>query len=234
MSTISNLPHPRTGLTHLANGSTAGSAANAGTAPTAGPPTTPAPAPGLSDRVDHLDALIWAAARTTDDPQLAVGKAREFAEGIFVSLVVAAGSGSHRLNCSVPTATGPVTADEDLRFEIAADVPAVSLPASGAEREVCELFALAHVSGVEATAILRTRPLSGGDFGSTFGIGDGLGGEGYVVRGWRLADGRSAPIDAAGMFAFCCSEASSGEPLPLDPTTRYADARALVMTPRPG
>jgi hypothetical protein len=36
------------------------------------------------------------------------------------------------------------------------------------------------------------------------------------------------------MFAFCCSEASSGEPLPLDPNTRYVDARALVTPPGPG
>jgi hypothetical protein len=114
----------------------------------------------------------------------------------------------------------------------------VSLPASGAEREVCELFTLAHVTGVEATAILRTRPRPGADdFGATFGVGQASG-DGYVVRGWRLANGQSMPIDAAGMFAFCCSEASSGEPLPLDPNTRYADARALVITPvttpRPG
>lgn len=220
MSTISNLPQPRISRTDLA------------TSPEGA--TTSSLAPALAERIDRLDALIWAAARTSDDPQLVVGKAREFAEGLFVGLVIGAGSGSHRLNCSVPTTSGPITADEDLRFDIAAEVPAVSLPASGAEREVCELFALAHLTGVEATAILRTRPLPGDDtFGATFGIGQ-ANGDGYVVRGWRLADGQSIPIDAAGMFAFCCSEASSGEPLPLDPTTRYADARALVITPRPG
>jgi len=49
-----------------------------------------------------------------------------------------------------------------------------------------------------------------------------------------MSGGTTAPIDAAGMFAFCCSEASSGEPLPLDPNTRYVDARALVTPPRPG
>ena len=55
-----------------------------------------------------------------------------------------------------------------------------------------------------------------------------------MVRGWRLSGGQTLPIDAAGMFAFCCSEASSGEPLPLDPNTRYTDARALVTPPGPG
>lgn len=223
MSTISNLPHPR------------------------------ATTDGLNARVDRIDALIWAAARETDDPQLTVGRAREYSQGVFVGLVVGAGSGRHRLNCSVPTATGPISAGEDLHFEVAAEIPAVSLPASGAEREVCGLFALAHASGVEATAILRSRPSAGppdlldsaalpGSQGLPSSPGSaanvesprgftGASAEGYVVRGWRLADGGTAPIDAAGMFAFCCSEASSGEPLPLDPNTRYADARALVKPP---
>ena len=230
MSTINNLPHPRFG-------------AAAPDRPDG--PDHPDRSPATA-RVDRLDALIWSAARTTDDPQLAVGRARDFAEDVFVGLVVGAGSGAHRLNCSVPTASGPVTADQDLRFEIAADVRAVTLPASGDERELCELFALAHVTGAEATAILRTRPLTGAEVstevgtevGSTSGIADANASpenpHGYVVRGWRLADGRTFPIDAAGMFAFCCSEASSGEPLPLDPNTRYADARPLVTPPRPG
>jgi len=203
MSTISHLPHPRAAITGLAA------------------------LPDLTERVDDLDALIWAAARTTDDPQLAVVRAREHAESVFIGLVLTIGSGAHRLNCSVPTATRPVTAGEDLRLDIATEVPAVSLPASGAERELCELFALAHVTGVEATVILRSRPLP-----------DAQGPEavpaGYVVRGWHLSGDETVPIDAAGMFAFCCSEASSGEPLPLDPSTRYADARTLVTPPRPG
>jgi hypothetical protein len=73
--------------------------------------------------------------------------------------------------------------------------------------------------------ILRSRPLLEPD--ATTGT------PGYVVCGWRLCDGQTAPIDAAGMFAFCCSEASSGEPLPLDPNTRYVDARALAAPPGP-
>ena len=202
MSAISNLPHPRT--------------------------TFPGPAavPDLTERVDDLDALIWAAARATDDPQLAVVRAREVAESVFIGLVLTIGSGAHRLNCSVPTQSGPVTAGEDLRLDIATEIPAVGLPASGAERELCELFALAHVSGADATLILRSRPLLEPDAGS--------GAPGYVVRGWRMAGGTTTPIDAAGMFAFCCSEASSGEPLPLDPSTRYVDAQALVTPPGPG
>ncbi|GAA2026321.1 hypothetical protein GCM10009839_25920 [Catenulispora yoronensis] len=234
MSAIRNLPHSRLATDRPPVDRPGGS----------GPEPDPAVA-GLAARIDRLDALIWDAARVGDDPQLAVGRAREYAEGVFVGLVLGAGSGTHRLNCSVPTPSGPVTADEDLRFEVADDIRTVSLPASGAEREVCELFALAHVSRSEATAILRTRPLSANaDFGDTFGLGSGFGhggqgghgsaSEGYVVRGWRLAASETAPIDAAGMFAFCCSEASSGEPLPLDPNTRYADARALVTPPRPG
>ncbi|MEY9933604.1 hypothetical protein ABH926_008260 [Catenulispora sp. GP43] len=195
MTAVSNLPHPRTAHTDL------------------------------TERVDDLDALIWAAARDTDDPQLAVLRAREFAESVFIGIVLTIGSGAHRLNCSVPTSSGPVTAGEDLRLDIATEIPAVGLPASGAERELCELFALAHVSGAEATLILRSRPLLEPDAGS--------GTPGYVVRGWRVAGGTTTPIDAAGMFAFCCSEASSGEPLPLDPNTRYVDARALVTPPGP-
>ena len=182
--------------------------------------------PDLTERVDDLDALIWTAARTTDDPQLAVVRAREYADSVFLGLVMTVGTGAHRLNCSVPTAAGPVTAGQDLRMDVAADIPAVSLPAAGAERELSELFALAHVTGADATVILRSRPLADPDVTATS--------PGYVVCGWRLSDGRTAPIDAAGMFAFCCSEASSGEPLPLDPNTRYVDARALVTPPGPG
>ena len=205
MSAISNLPHPRTTLPGRAD------------------------VTGLSDlteRVDDLDALIWAAARNTDDPQLAVVRAREHAASVFIGLVLTIGSGAHRLNCSVPSPSGAVTAGQDLRLDIATEIPAVSLPASGAERELCELFALAHVSGADATVILRSRPLLEPDPAS--------GTPGYVVRGWRLSGGTTAPIDAAGMFAFCCSEASSGEPLPLDPNTRYVDARALITPPGPG
>ena len=256
MSTISNLLYPRADLTNASHGQLMSEAtststdratyeaADAATALTTHVATSLANHPAIDradrvdhlDHLDHLDAQIWAAARATDDPQLAVGKAREFAEGVFVGLVIGAGSGSHSLNCSVPTDAAPVTAEKDLHFEVAADIPAVSLPASGAERELCELFALAHVSGAEATAILRSRPLPGGGApGTTFDTDGDIGGDadGYVVRGWRLADGQSTPIDAAGMFAFCCSEASSGEPLPLDPNTRYADARALITTPHP-
>lgn len=198
MSTISNLPPAR---------------------------TAPARPTDLTERVDDLDALIWTAARTTDDPQLAVVRAREHAESVFIGLVLTIGTGAHRLNCSVPTASGPVTAGQDLRMDIATEIPAVSLPASGAERELCELFALAHVTGADATVILRSRPLLEPDAD--------VGTPGYVVRGWRLSGDETAPIDAAGMFAFCCSEASSGEPLPLDPNTRYVDARTLVTPPGP-
>jgi|GEM_PF-6845597 len=205
MSTVSNLPAPRTALLGR---------------------TDVTDITDLTERVDDLDALIWAAARSTDDPQLAVVRAREHAESVFIGLVLTIGSGAHRLNCSVPTPNGAVTAGEDLRLDISTEISAVGLPASGAERELCELFALAHVSGADATVILRSRPLLEPDpAGGT---------PGYVVRGWRLSGGTTAPIDAAGMFAFCCSEASSGEPLPLDPNTRYVDARALVTPPRPG
>lgn len=204
MTTINNLPNPRTALVgrSVATG-----------------------LPDLTERIDDLDALIWAAARSTDDPQLAVGRAREHAESVFIGLVLTIGSGAHRLNCSVPAASGPITAGADLRMDVATEVPAVTLPASGAERELCELFALAHVTGADATVIVRSRPLLEPD--ATTGA------PGYVVRGWRLSGDLTAPIDAAGMFAFCCSEASSGEPLPLDPNTRYVDARALVTPPGP-
>ena len=211
MSTVSNLPAPRTALLGRAD------------------VTDLTDVTGLTDlteRVDDLDALIWAAARNTDDPQLAVVRAREHAESVFIGLVLTIGSGAHRLNCSVPTPDGAVTAGEDLRLDISTEISAVGLPASGAERELCELFALAHVREAGATVILRSRPLLEPD--------PATGTRGYVVRGWRLSGNTTAPIDAAGMFAFCCSEASSGEPLPLDPNTRYVDARALVTPPRPG
>jgi hypothetical protein len=217
MSTISNLPHPLPLLS--------GPTAFDDPAEAPGRPGS-ATLPDLTERIDDLDALIWAAARNTDDPQLAVVRAREYADSVFIGLVLTAGTGAHRLNCSVPTAAGPLTAGEDLRIDVATEIPAVSLPASGAERELSELFALAHVSTADATVILRSRPLlePNADTGKP----------GYVVRGWRLADGGTAPIDAAGMFAFCCSEASSGEPLPLDPNTRYVDAQVLAAPPGPG
>ena len=103
MSTISNLPHPH----RLSRFTVSGGSAVSGVskAVSAGPAD-------LTERVDDLDALIWTAARTTDDPQLAVVRAREHAESVFIGLVLTIGAGAHRLNCSVPTASGPVTAGE--------------------------------------------------------------------------------------------------------------------------
>src|SRR6185437_16743116 len=111
MSTVSNLPAPRTALLGR---------------------TDVTDITDLTERVDDLDALIWAAARSTDDPQLAVVRAREHAESVFIGLVLTIGSGAHRLNCSVPTPNGAVTAGEDLRLDISTEISAVGLPASGA------------------------------------------------------------------------------------------------------
>lgn len=167
-------------------------------------------------RLDALDARLWAAARRTDNPQAAVRAARDFADDVFVGLVFAAGSGVHAVNCSLPSAAGTLSAGRDLRMSILAEVAALSYPHDGADIEVRELFALAHATGATATVILRTRDLDPA-------VG------GYTVRGWRVSRSGTEPVDAAGMFAFCCSEATSGEPLPLDPNTRYADAPRLTL-----
>jgi hypothetical protein len=173
------------------------------------------PDEATAQRLDALDARLWAAARRTDDPQSAVRAARDFADDVFVGLVLTAGSGVHAVNCSVPTTAGTLSAGRDLRMSILSEVAALSYPRDGADVEVRELFALAHVTNASATAIMRTRDLDPA-------VG------GYTVRGWRLSAAGTEPIDAAGMFAFCCSEATSGEPLPIDPNTRYADAVPLA------
>lgn len=185
--------------------------------PDAGEPGTPGPDEATTRRLDALDARLWAAARRTDDPQRAVVLARDFADDVFVGLVFAAGSGVHTVNCSMPFAGGTLTAGRDLRMSILSEVAALSYPCDGADVEVRELFALAHVTGAAATAIMRTRDLDPS-------VG------GYTVRGWRVSTSGTEPLDAAGMFAFCCSEATSGEPLPLDPAARYADAVPLTQT----
>lgn len=176
------------------------------------------PDEATAQRLDALDARLWAAARRTDDPQYAIRAARDFADDVFVGLVLSAGSGVHAVNCSVPTPAGTLSAGRDLRMSILSEVAALSYPRDGADMEVRELFALAHVTGAPATVIMRTQDLDPA-------VG------GYTVRGWRVSTPGTEPIDAAGMFAFCCSEATSGEPLPIDPNTRYADA---VPLPRLG
>jgi hypothetical protein len=185
--------------------------------PDTGESGAPGPDEATARRLDALDARLWAAARRTDDPQRAVVMARDFADDVFVGLVFAAGSGVHEVNCSVPVAGGTLAAGRDLRMSILSEVAALSYPCDGADVEVRELFALAHVTGASATAIMRTRDLDPS-------VG------GYTVRGWRVLTSGTEPLDAAGMFAFCCSEATSGEPLPLDPATRYTDAVPLTQT----
>jgi hypothetical protein len=175
------------------------------------------PDEATAQRLDALDARLWAVARRTDDPQGSVRAARDFADDVFVGLVFAAGSGVHTVNCSVPTEVGTLSAGRDLRMSILSEVAALSYPRDGADVEVRELFALAHASGAPATAIMRTRDLDPA-------VG------GYTVRGWRVSASGTEPLDAAGMFAFCCSEATSGEPLPIDPNTRYADAVPLTRS----
>jgi hypothetical protein len=239
--------------------------------------------PAVARRLDALDARIWAAARPLDDPQLAVGMARDFAREVFVSLILRAGDGLHRVNCSVAVPDGPVSAPADLPMSIMIEVPAVSLPRGGVDEEIRELLALAHVTGCPAVLILRT--IGGGDQGTVGAAdttefadtdmadataepaataqpasaesaspepaqvdlppapgpsADALPADSppadyadYTVRGWRIIAGRAEPLDAAGMFAFCCSEASSGEPLPIHPGTHYADALPLPAVSRP-
>lgn len=177
----------------------------------------PGPDEATTERLDALDARLWAAARRTDDPQQVVRTARDFADDVFVGLVLAAGSGVHSVNCSVPSPAGTLSAGRDLRMSILSEVAALSYPRDGADVEVRELFAMAHATGAVGTVIMRTRDLDPS-------VG------GYTVRGWRVSASGTEPVDAAGMFAFCCSEASSGEPLPIDPNTRYADAVALGPT----
>jgi hypothetical protein len=184
----------------------------------------------VARRLDTLDARIWAAARRRGDPQLAVGAAREFAREVFVALILRAGDGRHRVNCSVPVEDGSLNAPADLPMSILIEIPAVSLPRGGVDEEIRELVALSHVTGASAVLILRTFD-SGGEQGGQGGQAEGS--DTYTVRGWRITGGGCEPLDAAGMFAFCCSEASSGEPLPIHPGSRYADALPLpAVSPR--
>jgi hypothetical protein len=258
MSSTHRIPSPRPTLpVAQANGGVPGTTRKVGPA---------GHDPAVARRLDALDARIWAAARPLDDPQLAVSAARDFAREVFVALILRAGDGRHRVNCSVAAPDGPLSAPADLPMSIMIEIPAVSLPRGGIDEEIRELVALARVTGCPAVLILRT--LDGGRTGSAdAGAGadaessgnsaaDVVSGKGrlgaeaasaadpdadpddettgtdYTVRGWRIADGRTEPMDAAGMFAFCCAEASSGEPLPIHPGTRYADALPLPAVSR--
>ena len=208
--------------------------------------------PAVARRLDALDARIWAAARPLDDPQLAVSMARDFAREVFVALVLRAGDGQHRVNCSVAAPDGALSAPADLPMSIMIEIPAVSLPRGGVDEEIRELLALARVTDCPAVLILRT--LDGGRSGVEGGHPDVVAGPSrvgaeaaaaadadpedesnrtdYTVRGWRIVGGRAEPMDAAGMFAFCCADASSWEPLPIHPGTRYADALPLPAVSR--
>jgi hypothetical protein len=224
MSSTSRIPGPRpTAPVAHANGGVPGSTRKVG---------SDRHDPAVARRLDALDARIWAAARPLDDPQLAVGAARDFAREVFVALILRAGDGRHRVNCSVASPDGPVSAPADLPMSIMIAIPAVSLPRGGVDDEIRELLALAFVTGSPAVLILRT--LEDGEAQASADRDRAAGAEDYTVRGWRIAAGRSEPMDAAGMFAFCCSEASSGEPLPIHPGTRYADALPLPSVAPPG
>ena len=149
---------------------------------------------------------------------------------------------------------GPLSAPADLPMSIMIEIPAVSLPRGGVDEEIRELLALARVTDSPAVLILRTldgdradtldagadadfavgagRPGAEADSGAGTDPEHGTIRADYTVRGWRIADGHTEPMDAAGMFAFCCAEASSGEPLPIHPGTRYADALPLPAVSR--
>jgi hypothetical protein len=176
-------------------------------------------------RLDILDERIWAAARTTDDPHLAVRTARDFADGVFLGIVVGAGSGQHRLTCSVATETGVLTAPASMPMSVMAEVRAVALPEDRADNEICELVALAYASDSPAVVVLKSTDLDGPPFEHA---------DEFTIRGWRITGQRCEPIDAAGIFAVCCSDSIGNEPLPIHPGTRYEDAYPLIRIPRPG
>jgi hypothetical protein len=174
-------------------------------------------------RLDLLDEKIWLAARATDDPHLAVRAARDFADDVFLGVLVGAGSGQHRLNCSVTTHSETLTAPEYLPLSILADVGAIAMPRDRGEHEICELIALAHASASQAVIVLRTSELTG----PPVELSDDV-----RVRGWRITEQRCEPLDAAGMFAVSCSESIAGEVLPLNPGTHYEDGYPLMRIPR--
>lgn len=176
-------------------------------------------------RLDRLDEKIWTTARHTDDPHVAVRAARDFADRVFVGIILGAGSGQHRLNCSVSTDVGTVTAPANMPMSVLADIRTIALPGDRSDNEICELIALAHVGGAPTVIVLRTADLDCPSFEQA---------DDCLVRGWQIVQGRCEPLDAAGVFAVCCSESLGGGPLPIHPGTRYADAYPLVRFPRPG
>jgi hypothetical protein len=171
-------------------------------------------------RLDGLDERIWAAAHATDDAQLAVQAAREFANDVFLGIVVGAGSGRHRLNCLV-SGPEPATSPEAMPMVVMTEALAVALPADRSDNVICELIALAHVTDSPAVVVLRTAALEGPDVDAA---------DDFSVRGWRIAGHRCEPLDAAGIFAISCSEAVA--PLPIHPGTHYEDAYPLVRIPQ--
>jgi hypothetical protein len=175
----------------------------------------------LLSRLDDLDERIWAAAHTADDAQLAVRTARDFADDVFLGIVVGAGDGRHRVNCSVSVASDTLAAPAAMPLMVMADALAIALPPDRSDHEICELIALAHVTAAPAVVVLRSSALDG----PAPELADD-----FTVRGWRIANRRCEPLDAAGIFAVSCSEAI--EPLPIHPGTHYEDAYPLVRLPR--
>ncbi|MGP4001571.1 hypothetical protein [Streptomyces sp. 8N706] len=48
------------------------------------------------------------------------------------------------------------------------------------------------------------------------------------VLGWRLSDCTTHPLNRAEIFSAYCTDAATGEPIPPEPGTEYADAPPVL------
>ncbi|MEU4181557.1 hypothetical protein [Streptomyces sp. NPDC026589] len=131
---------------------------------------------------------------------------RNRALDIFDKLTEEAGEGTHSLTLAVTGMGG--TAYEVFPFIQDDEGMAASL--SHLE-EFCELLAIA-ISGAHPSGLaMRTA------------------GERATVRGWKFTDGDPIPLNRAETFNAYCTDPTTGEPIPPDPDTEYADAPVIHL-----
>lgn len=129
---------------------------------------------------------------------------RNRALDIFDRVTEKAGEGTHSLTLAVTGMGGTVYEV----FPFTQDGEGMAASLSNLE-EFCELLAIAitgaHLSGLA----MRTA------------------GEKATVRGWKFTDGDPIPLNRAQTFKAYCTDAETGEPIPPDPDTEYADAPVI-------
>ncbi|MEU4032459.1 hypothetical protein [Streptomyces anulatus] len=129
---------------------------------------------------------------------------RDRAFDIFDKVTEEAGEGTHSLTLGVTGMGG--TAVELFPFVQDDEGIAGSLTQL---QEFCELLAVAITGAHPSGLVMRT-------------IGDT-----HTVRGWVFQDGDPIPLNRAQAFNAYCTDPATGDIIPPDPDTEYADAPVI-------